>query len=180
MNTELRTCNICGCIKPLSGFYLRDYGKRHQRICKQCHNERCHKWQANNVEREKERRRKYYADHPEQHKESCRKWRKEHPERCREISLKHSQTQQGKLASRIRSHNRRSKMKGKITITEWNKIKQQQGFRCYWCKGKFKDEELTMDHVIALSKGGLHDASNIVAACMPCNSKKFTSNWSLI
>jgi hypothetical protein len=29
-------------------------------------------------------------------------------------------------------------------------------------------------------KRELHDASNIVAACMPCNSKKFTSNWSLI
>jgi 5-methylcytosine-specific restriction endonuclease McrA len=29
-----------------------------------------------------------------------------------------------------------------------------------------------MDHILALSKGGEHCATNIAPACKPCNSKK--------
>jgi 5-methylcytosine-specific restriction endonuclease McrA len=126
------------------------------------HSEKCHvsssKWNKN-------------------HREQCRiaviKWRKNHPD--------YLQTPQGKIVKANARHNRRARTKGqKVTLEEWTAIKEHQKQRCYWCKGKFKDEELTMDHVIPLSKEGLHDASNIVAACMPCNTKKHTQTWSLL
>lgn len=42
--------------------------------------------------------------------------------------------------------------------------------KCHYCRKKFN--KLTMDHVIPLSKGGEHSASNIVPACLSCNLKK--------
>ena len=40
---------------------------------------------------------------------------------------------------------------------------------CAYCGA---DEDLTADHVVALSDGGLHVPSNLVGACSTCNCKK--------
>ena len=42
-------------------------------------------------------------------------------------------------------------------------------FQCQYCGAK---EELTFDHVIPRSKGGLTTWDNVVAACSPCNLRK--------
>jgi 5-methylcytosine-specific restriction protein A len=43
---------------------------------------------------------------------------------------------------------------------------------CYHCEQKFSVEELTMDHLIPLSRGGRSTKKNIVVACKQCNSLK--------
>lgn len=43
---------------------------------------------------------------------------------------------------------------------------------CYLCGGKFSREELTMEHLIPLSRGGRSTKKNIVVACKQCNSLK--------
>lgn len=43
---------------------------------------------------------------------------------------------------------------------------------CYFCEKKFAREELTMDHVIPLSRGGRSTKKNIVVCCKQCNSLK--------
>jgi len=45
-------------------------------------------------------------------------------------------------------------------------------FRCQYCDEKFAPVDLTFDHVIPRSRGGLTCWSNIVAACSPCNTRK--------
>lgn len=51
--------------------------------------------------------------------------------------------------------------------------KQQIGRgECYLCGGKFTREELTMEHLIPLSRGGRSTKKNIVVACKQCNSLK--------
>ena len=42
-------------------------------------------------------------------------------------------------------------------------------FKCVYC-GQVYD--LTVDHVIPVSKGGLSDPMNLVTACAPCNRAK--------
>lgn len=44
--------------------------------------------------------------------------------------------------------------------------------RCHWCGGTFRPDELTMDHVIPLSRGGKASRNNLVPACKQCNSNK--------
>lgn len=56
-----------------------------------------------------------------------------------------------------------------LTGKEWQEIKQSQGFKCVHCG---KNLKLTIDHIIPVSKGGLHTKSNIQGLCKPCNSSK--------
>jgi len=44
--------------------------------------------------------------------------------------------------------------------------------KCQFCGKKFKSEELTMDHIIPKSKGGIVSWENIVCACVECNHRK--------
>lgn len=44
--------------------------------------------------------------------------------------------------------------------------------RCQYCAIHFRESDLTIDHVIPRSKGGLSKWDNVVAACKPCNQKK--------
>ncbi len=50
-----------------------------------------------------------------------------------------------------------------------NKIAQGQ---CHWCGGKFPPEEMTMDHIIPITRGGKASRNNVVPCCKECNSRK--------
>jgi len=56
-----------------------------------------------------------------------------------------------------------------LTEAQWSQIKAAYKHRCGYCH---KRKPLTQDHVIPVSKGGDHTASNIIPACGPCNSRK--------
>jgi 5-methylcytosine-specific restriction enzyme A len=43
---------------------------------------------------------------------------------------------------------------------------------CYHCEQKYKSTELTMDHLIPISRGGKSDKKNCVPSCKDCNTKK--------
>jgi 5-methylcytosine-specific restriction endonuclease McrA len=49
-------------------------------------------------------------------------------------------------------------------------VLRRDGYACQYC-GR-SDGELTMDHVLPLSRGGQTVWTNVVAACVPCNRKK--------
>jgi len=43
---------------------------------------------------------------------------------------------------------------------------------CHYCGQKFKFQELTMDHIVPLARGGTTTPGNTVPACRECNKKK--------
>jgi len=43
---------------------------------------------------------------------------------------------------------------------------------CQYCEGKFRSQDLTLDHVIPKSIGGKTTWTNIVACCKTCNTEK--------
>lgn len=43
---------------------------------------------------------------------------------------------------------------------------------CFYCEGTFAPSELTMDHVVPLTRGGKSSRGNIVPACKECNNRK--------
>ena len=67
---------------------------------------------------------------------------------------------------------RREKEKARqLRRTHWWNTKIQKGI-CYYCKREVGREQLTMDHVVPLSRGGKSKKGNIVPACKECNNKK--------
>jgi 5-methylcytosine-specific restriction endonuclease McrA len=44
--------------------------------------------------------------------------------------------------------------------------------RCQYCGKIFAQRDLNLDHVVPLSRGGRSEWTNVVTACLPCNSRK--------
>jgi 5-methylcytosine-specific restriction endonuclease McrA len=43
---------------------------------------------------------------------------------------------------------------------------------CHYCGGTFPPDELTMDHLVPVTRGGKSTPGNVVPACRGCNSRK--------
>jgi 5-methylcytosine-specific restriction endonuclease McrA len=89
----------------------------------------------------------------------------------RQANSRYIRTEKGK-ANKRRDYARRKDAivpDRPVTAEDWLEIVAQHKNRCYYCK---KKRILTLDHVIPISKGGLHVKENIVPACRSCNSKK--------
>ena len=56
----------------------------------------------------------------------------------------------------------------RVAFTRFNLFLRDQ-FTCQYCGGK---GELTFDHVLPRSRGGITSWENVVAACSPCNLRK--------
>ena len=59
----------------------------------------------------------------------------------------------------------------RLRRTNWWYSRVQKG-ECYYCGQIAGRENLTMDHVVPLIRGGKSRKGNLVAACKECNSKK--------
>jgi 5-methylcytosine-specific restriction endonuclease McrA len=69
---------------------------------------------------------------------------------------------------------RREKEKArKLRKSRWWQQKLRVGV-CYYCGNHFEPDELTMDHIVPLARGGRSTKDNIVACCKECNNKKRT------
>ena len=69
----------------------------------------------------------------------------------------------------------REKNKGRdLRRSQWWKNRRSSG-RCHYCSHSFPVKELTMDHVVPLSRGGRSVKSNVVPCCKECNSQKKNS-----
>ena len=55
--------------------------------------------------------------------------------------------------------------------TRWWKQRLSRG-TCYYCGHRFAPDELTMDHIIPLIRGGKSTKNNLAPACKDCNNKK--------
>jgi 5-methylcytosine-specific restriction enzyme A len=53
----------------------------------------------------------------------------------------------------------------------WWKRRRSEGL-CYFCRKKVDPAELTMDHIVPMSRGGKSTKGNVVPACKDCNNKK--------
>ena len=43
---------------------------------------------------------------------------------------------------------------------------------CHYCGGHFKKEELTLDHIVPVARGGRSTRGNLVVCCKSCNNSK--------
>ena len=48
---------------------------------------------------------------------------------------------------------------------------------CGYCGEAIADDEVTLDHVVPVSKGGTDRVKNMVLCCTTCNNKKGDKEW---
>lgn len=67
---------------------------------------------------------------------------------------------------------RREKEKARrLRKTNWWNSRVDKGV-CHYCQRHVGRENLTMDHVVPLARGGRSSKGNLVPACKACNNKK--------
>lgn len=77
-----------------------------------------------------------------------------------------------RLGDRLRKARRRAAPNegAALTPAQWIDICARFNHACAYCG--HKPVALEQDHVVAISQGGAHTASNVVPACKSCNSAK--------
>ena len=69
-------------------------------------------------------------------------------------------------------HVRREREKARrLRTSSWWRRRLQRGV-CAYCGGTFPADDLTMDHVVPVARGGRSVKGNVVASCKPCNTRK--------
>lgn len=180
----MKQCSKCGQAQPLENFYFRKSSKDgyHQQ-CKKCllkqvsnnyfanselAKNRSKKWRKDNSEHKKnvdknwrEKNKDYVLlknaewrkDNKEQHRQNAINWSKNNPDKCKESNAKRRQnkTTNGTYA---------------ISVKELKKLYSSP---CIYCQST---KQISLDHVVPVSRGGSHGIGNIVPACKSCNSSK--------
>lgn len=78
-------------------------------------------------------------------------------------------------------HVKRERAKAKeLRKTDWWKQELSKGL-CHYCNEYFEQDDLTMDHVLPVVRGGKNTKTNCVPCCKTCNNdKKFYTPAELI
>lgn len=151
-----------------------------------------------NCERRKEYQRNYTASHKEENKTRCRDRRLKNPKyhsiywstnkailsnKCRLKRLQNLELMRVKdKESRERHKERRNIQRinyrarsrnapGSISVLTWKSLLSKYGSCCLRCGSS---ANLSIDHIIPLSKGGTNFPNNLQPLCRSCNSSKGT------
>ncbi len=121
--------------------------------------------------------RQYRAEHPEWRKKVARNYYHSHKEKRKAEGRIRVREWKRKNPEKVRNHNhlRRARKLGNggegYTQEERDlQLRSQKGL-CWWC-GVPMGEDVTEDHFIPISRGGKHEARNIVLCHLSCNCSK--------
>lgn len=169
---ETKVCTKCGLEKPLAEFY-----RRRNRPCgysSQCI--ACDKaYKRANADRIRERNKQYRAEHPDiyraadKRRQADPKRRKQKREAGRRYFQGHYVADPVRFLSKSHVRHRHCTDTGTVTQHGWDALCEWTGHKCLACGEK---KPLTMDHIIPISRGGIHDIANIQPLCRECNSAK--------
>jgi 5-methylcytosine-specific restriction endonuclease McrA len=127
-------------------------GARQCRTCRAANN--INSYYRHHAERRAYDKARWEAD-PDRYRAYSRKWQRENRERSN-------------LLSRVKKQRRRRA--GTLTVADWELVLEVYGPICLAC-GK---SEVTIDHVVPVSRGGANDISNVQPLCNWCNTSKAT------
>jgi hypothetical protein len=151
-------------------------------------------WKEKNRERIQHQMREYRQQNKERLNEYNREYRRKHPDFTRTVSRlwrkRNPMTPEQRKAASERacrwaklnperalnhSHIRRARIKANGGAGFFKADKELQlkgqGGNCWWC-GKPMGEDVTIDHIRPIVRGGMHDPRNVVLAHKSCNSSK--------
>lgn len=156
MNNNTKICKICQTEKSSNDFYKASGGGLGP-YCIPCHKQKTYLWIKNNPDKHKANNKKngsnWSKNNPEKNRHKANQWAKNNPEK---VSDKY--------------HRRKATLQNNkcFYITDYF-LKKLYKSNCVNC-GSSKNIEA--DHIIPLSRGGVHGESNLQPLCKSCNASK--------
>lgn len=125
-------------------------------------------WRKRNVEKVREAGRRQYANNVEHHRAVKNAWREANVEKIKAIQRTHRLNNLEKFAEK--QHIRRAKMRlnGVYQVSAKELVKLYSS-PCIACG---TTEQVTIDHIIPIARGGRHSIGNLQPLCLTCNSSK--------
>jgi len=163
----LKTCRNCKLEKPITDFHKHSsYKDGHRSQCAECCTQKAREKYKISPEEEKQRTKQYRLEHLEKYKARAVEYNKVYWQENRPLANHHHQLRRARKLQASTG-----------TVTKEFVTNLYETTVCHWCKSYTEPELRTMDHIVPLAKGGLHDISNLVMACRACN---FSKNDSLV
>ena len=194
IKSKVKQCIKCKDFKSLSEFSLDNRSKvGYQCYCKICVRNYQKQYYIKNKEKllkcASDNYKEYYKNNKLKLNEKSRLWRLSNKDKVRNYDRKyHKRTYQDRKDKRrkytkdwiVRNkdrvklyyQNRRAKIKevgGVITIQDWKELLEMANYKCLCCKSK---ENLEIDHVVPITRGGANTKENAQVLCRSCNASK--------
>lgn len=187
---ETKKCPKCGQIKDIGEFY-RNKSRRDgfSVYCKECilndsheyyeknkivAKERLNAWRAKNRDYVNERDKIYRKENPDIEFKKQKKYRETHKEKLYLKGKKYRGEHKDYFYNKARER-KAKKMEvsdGTITLEFEQYLFDEQNGKCAYCGCDLNETGKHLDHIIPLSKGGLHTANNVHWTCPTCNLSK--------
>ncbi len=184
-----KVCLGCGQAKEYSAFHRRRHSPDGYRPrCKQCRKASSRAYYEKNVDALKAKSAQFRCEQPKRARACVSAWitrnrskkrarDREYHREHREEKLAYNKTPERRAAHRANAKYQKARRKAAIAATvqpitaeQWEEIQASYLMLCVYCLERCDD--LTMDHVVALNRGGDHTAGNVVPACRKCNREK--------
>jgi 5-methylcytosine-specific restriction endonuclease McrA len=148
-------------------------------------------WRKANPERSRAAVHAYYETHKEERLATQARWRDLHRPQVRAYNSAYQKAHLEEVAAKNKAwraehqweqrngkHRRRAVRTFSVTERDWLRLVARYRHCCAYC-GEYV-EDLEMDHVMPLSRGGHHSIGNLLPSCRRCNASKhayFVSEW---
>jgi len=152
----------------------------------EAHRQAQRRWRESNRNKDREISRRWQKTNPEKHQGKQRRWRNANPEKIQKIKCRWRKANPEKIREKDRRRSAWKRASRRAALHPVTRAQIDARFavwdnRCAFCavdashERNHGRERLTVEHVLALTKGGLDEASNIIPACTACNSSKHNS-----
>lgn len=149
----------------------REYRRKNRERISAARKERYHS-DPDFREAHKKKLRERYRRDPAKHIADTAKWAAENRAKARAIKGRYSASARGRAVARHNRALRRARLAAqtsRCTIEERALIFERADGVCEYCN---KPGALTLDHIVALARGGSDTADNLAAVCESCNYSK--------
>lgn len=124
--------------------------------------DRARKQRAKNPGYTKKMNAKRRSDNPEKERARCRAWFAKNPDK----RVAYQQNREAKKRA----------LTGVVSVDIRTKLIRLQRSKCACCKENLIDGKIHLDHIMPITKDGLHDDSNLQLLCQTCNNQKYNKD----
>lgn len=135
------------------------------------------KFRERNPDYYRDRYQKNIEEERARSREIMRRVRKDNPEGERAKKRRYREKNRESVAAREREKTYARRAKQRCSPELAKLMAELVMLPCVYCGATGRT---TIDHIVPLSRGGKHEASNLAPACLPCNASKgskLTSEW---
>jgi 5-methylcytosine-specific restriction endonuclease McrA len=175
--SDYRTCQTCGQNKSIFDFTFQNRAENKRKyICGPCDKARQLDYYYRNKSSLLRKKQIKYEENRSKFLEKRSLYRKAHPEKVKKSF--DAWVEKNPDALRINAKQRKARMRGagikKISRREIALLLMKP---CFYCGNT---ENIQLDHVVPIARGGIHSIGNLLPACRSCNASKnkwFITEW---